>query len=250
MVLAHDDEPHVVIFGCPRGGTSIMGEMFEHVAGFDYYFEPGMDWLSHAAGRWAVKNPVDLGGGDWRTASARRTPGLPCNLVELREAFPARYIWIVRHPLDNALSLVPGLTQSWNHPPEPPNWRALMTEPVITRGLWLWRWFHGVGYRNLRVAGISPLLVRYEDLVHDPRAVVDRTLAFVQASELPSMQWYVNSVADDTSGYQAKCQERWVTHDHSRRVERWRTQMLPEDVARVWPVVADLAEAFGYRAPA
>lgn len=118
--------PNVVLWGCPRSGTSLLLELFEAL-GWSTYFEPGMDFvtdslLPEAARRngrpWAIKNPIDTGG--------YRTPGLTCHLRDLHRAIGRDYVsvWLVRHPLDTICSLRKGLKE-WRHQPLPPGYLSL-----------------------------------------------------------------------------------------------------------------------------
>lgn len=232
---------NVVIFGCPRGGTSIMGELFEHVEDFDYYFEPSIEWLTRGQDRWAAKNPVDFAGGNQDAAIQRRTPGLPCRLEDLESLDVRHFLWIVRHPLDNIASLLPGLTTGWNHSPQPPEWEQI--EQPLDRAISLWNWMNGVGFSH--VAEFASV-VAYEDLIANPEDTVRSVLSIVGAEPSPSMGRYLRRIGDDATGYQAKHQVRWMTTDHAQRVGRWRETLAPEDAKKAWDQVAQVAHEFGY----
>ena len=43
VVMREGFPSHVIILGCGRSGTSIFGELFEHIPGYMYYSEPPFD---------------------------------------------------------------------------------------------------------------------------------------------------------------------------------------------------------------
>lgn len=229
-----------------------MGELFEHIPTYNYYFEPGIDFFdgnSLLPDRWwALKNPVDLAQGNRARAHERRTPGLPCNLDDLDARLPdPAYVWLVRHPLDTACSLVPGLSNGWNHPPEPPMWEDLMVEQPIVRAAHMWEWVNGVGYPSLVERHPDTYVVRYEDLILDPRNTVSGLLAHLNAPDQDMvMSRYLPLLNLSTGGYEAKHQSRWVRSDHAAHIGRWKENLTDVQRAQVVPTVRVTAERFGY----
>lgn len=245
------EHPHVLVLGSPRSGTSILGELFEVLPQFNYYFEPSVDWLNRTPWdilRWAMKNPIDLCEGNRNRAVQKRTPGLGCDMREVIDA--ARNltaVWIVRHPLDAIASSLPGLRDGWMHGPEPVEWEALLYTPAHIRAAFMWRWINREGWASANEL-FKVELVRYEDLVLDTRATVERILWHVGGVDVsdPAVDRYVSLVDDATGGYEAKHQDRWVTQGHTRHVGRWRETLTPGQVAEVTPIVGEVASSFGY----
>lgn len=247
-----NDHPHVLILGAPRSGTSILGEFFGFLPQFNYYFEPGMDWLRQTKRqferfRFAMKNPVDLCGGDRAAAVASRTPGLACRADELLELIPnLTAVWIVRHPLDAIVSAVPGLTDGWQHHPEPPSWRELLYETPHMRAAHMWKWINSEGWRNAnRLFDVE--LVSYRDFVLSPRPVVQRILTHVGGVEDVDdyIDVYASRVTNEAGVHEAKYQDRW-SGQRINHIGRWRESLTDAQVDLLWPVVADVAEEFGY----
>lgn len=248
-------DDNVVIFGCPRSGTSILGELFEVIPDFNYYFEPGMPSIRarplSGGERWAFKNPVDLMDGDREKAIEHRSRGLTCNLEELISLVkPVKFIWIVRHPLDTVCSLIPGLSDGWNHAPEPPIWEPLMRLTPVERAAHQWRWVNEAGFASLEP--FKPLIVHYEDLVGDTVPTVEDILDFVNAEpDEFSLARYVRQVSNKPGllgGYEAKHQDRWVRGKHETHIGRWKSELSNDEILRALTIVNDIAMEFGYEA--
>ncbi len=121
---------HVLILGCGRSGTSIFGELFEHLPGYRYRSEPPFAaLLAEGYGTpQAFKVPRE---------SPRHppTPGLSFPLQTLLDAVQGTLAvyWQVRHPLDAIASLRVGIAKSWGHHPRPPDWRQWLERPLVER---------------------------------------------------------------------------------------------------------------------
>lgn len=250
---------HVVIAGCPRSGTSILGELFETHPDFKFYFEPAVRAIEERrwpeTHRWAMKNPIifpedrpaDLNL-RIRDAISRRTPGLAFNVEQIETLVPGvRFVWIMRHPLDTVSSLIPGLSKDWMHPPRPPNWLKLMQQKPYVRAAEYWNWFNSLGYESL--IDRDPLVVRYERLVMRTREVVGEVLTHVEAPWPDEMEGYIERVTNDPKGYQAQHQSRWSREGHSFHIERWRDSLLLEQAQHAWMIVEDTALKHGYAEP-
>jgi hypothetical protein len=229
-----------LLFGCPRSGTSILGELFEHVPGYQFYFEPSMTAvkrLDHDTWEWALKNPI--GPKPW-------TPGLACDLDELRGSVPhPMSVFIVRHPLDVICSMRPSMETELRHGPTPPDAEEL-TDP-LDRGMAVWNWVNGPGYTVIKERR-DVHLVKFEDLVREP---VEESLKILNhVGRFPtadSIKQYTSLLSNRTGGYEAKHQDKWVTQDHELRIGRWRSQLSEEEVSRCWPQVSEIAREFGYK---
>lgn len=231
----------VLLFGCPRSGTSILGELFEHIPGYQFYFEPSLtrvQRLDHGSWDWALKNPI--GPQPW-------TPGMACDLDDLFAAVPDPVsVFIVRHPLDAVCSLRPGMALGWNHGPPPPG-SDNITDP-LRRATAIWNWVNNEGHTNLTERQV-PLLVTFEALVNDSDTEITRILEHCKIPVPATIGRYTSLISDRTGGYEAKHQDRWVTEDHDRRVGRWRNQITDAELAVTWAAVAATAARFGYEEP-
>lgn len=256
---------NVVIFGCPRSGTSIFLRLFE-VLGWRCYFEPGFDFVVNSlqadkSGPWAIKNPIDR----WVT------PGLSCNLDDLDAVTKDKvFIWIVRHPLDTICSLRPGLEKRWAHPPFPRNWARLMGEPVDVRCAALWAWCNGLGYDMISrhhldamflpggpaskpaLAGYKTpleLTIRYEDLIIDPRLAVEQVCSHTDMLPDPDkVDEFTRTVTKSAGVREMPFQKQWA-RPHHKHVDRWRENMSMTQVKAIRPILEDLPERFGYLMP-
>lgn len=238
--------PNVVLWGCPRSGTSLFLEFFEAL-GYSTYFEPGMDFVTHsllpeAAARngrpWAIKNPIDVGG--------YRTPGLACDVRDLRAALGSDYVsvWLVRHPLDAICSLRKGLNQ-WHHQPIPPGYLNLSNAQVDERGVGMWLYVNGEGRR-----AVNPdLTVRYEDLIAEPVQEVAR-IATAIGDTFPAT--ITNAFARRVSGtsgvHEAAHQARWIT-PHRNHIGRWREDMNIEQLQYAVTALGSMPADFSYSLP-
>jgi hypothetical protein len=234
--------PNIVLFGCPRSGTSLFLETFATL-GWSTYFEPGMDFVTDslmAEGTtrkqsWVIKNPIDLGG--------YRTPGLSCNLDTLRAAVgDAKMMWVVRHPLDTVCSLRPGL-EKWQHQPLPPSWLRLHGD---ARGVEMWRWVNGTG--KAAVGDDVPVL-RYEDLLLHASTQV-KAIGLHADVEFP--QTLVSAVEKAVSLVpgvrEAAHQGRWTT-PHAHHLDRWRDDMTVNQAQYACDELRVVARHFGYYLP-
>lgn len=243
---------NVVILGCPRSGTSIFGELFEFLPNYQYYFEPGIDFLAqldYTNTHYAVKNPTNVG----RRAWAERSAGLSVNIEQLRREFPYfKLFWIVRHPYDTVCSLRPGLAKGrWRHPPQPPHWEALQERmTLVERCAYQWMWVNEMGYALVQD---EAQVIKYENLVLRPVETINHVL---EAAEISStlqtcapITQYIESISHRNEGYQAEHQKQWATRDHEVRVGRWRENLSQSDVDLIHPIVKYGAETFGYDVP-
>ena len=122
MTVKHP--PPVMVLGCGRSGTSILGELFEHLPDYRYRSEPPFAEVMDAdfSSPLAFKVPHESEG-------FKSDRGLSFPLAVLREKAPEmRFLWIVRHPLDAISSLRIGIAQDWTHHPRPPDWQAWLEQ--------------------------------------------------------------------------------------------------------------------------
>ena len=138
---------HVIILGCGRSGTSIFGELFEHLAPYTYYSEPYFaEFLRFDFSRpTAVKVPKE-------STNYPPTSGLSFPLTALLAEIPnpKTIYWQVRHPLDTICSLRVGISKDWGHHPKPPAWRDWIERPLIERCAYHWNYINSLGYKQVR----------------------------------------------------------------------------------------------------
>ncbi len=109
-VPARNPLPNVMILGCGRSGTSIFGELFEHLGPYSYHSEPPFGDIMTLAfpGPIAFKVPR-------KSDRFPPPPGLSFPIDALLRKMPdTRLFWIVRHPLDCICSLRVGIEKSWD----------------------------------------------------------------------------------------------------------------------------------------
>ena len=118
--------PPVLLLGCGRSGTSIFGELFDGLGGYEYTSEPNfIDTLRTFGASKAIKVPTESEG-------YAADLGLSFPLDVLLSRFPNTVVfWIVRHPFDAICSLRIGIRNNWGHHPRPPDWRSWLDKPLI-----------------------------------------------------------------------------------------------------------------------
>jgi hypothetical protein len=221
---------HVVIWGCARSGTSIVYEAWRSHPGYQAFFEPGewllgdMDWTHPIA----IKNP-------WSNSP---TAGLSANLHTVLE-FPAKHIWVVRHPHDTAASLRPGMNSQPHPPALPDKWRG---KPLIDRCAALWRYVNETGLDNLQVK-VEVLTVRYEDLLKDPLTTTARMMEYTETPWAPELDQYLNSISLTPGENEAEFQSRW-SRPHNRHINR--EDLTEVERVTIDNIVGDVPKNFGY----
>jgi hypothetical protein len=240
---------HVVILGCGRGGTSMLGELFEALSCYRYFFHSDWDTvrdLDYSGGAVALKRPRAATG-------APMTPGLPFVIEEFLKSIPEprAFFWQVRHPLDSICSLRPGIEAGWWHSPKPPDWEEWLCRPLVERCAYHWAYVNGPGYEAIREFSV---VNKYEDMIASPHNIALRicveagvdTNAY--AGEIRRWAELVSNEKSDQS-YEAKHQDRWSRLDHHVRVGRWRENLSSDEVRSVLPIVSKAAGNFAYELP-
>jgi Sulfotransferase family len=237
--------PPVMILGCGRSGTSIFGELFEHIPVYEYRSEPPFeDVMAADYGRpQAFKVPRDS------DRFGAPQPGLSFPLGVMRDARPdMRFFWIVRHPLDAISSLRIGIAKDWGHHPRPPDWRDWLDRPLVAQCAHHWAFLNTAGYGQVRDVAT---VVRFEDMIGDPAsfaAGICRSLGLDPAAFAETLAGWSERVQDSNNEkfVEAQTSRGYSRPDHSRRVGRWQENLTTEDVDLAWPVVAAAAAQFGY----
>lgn len=177
-----------------------------------------------------------------------KTPGYVKQMGMIQRSLPeARFIHLIRDGRDVALSRED---------------RTDAEELTVERHALIWK------RRISRARSQVPRLdhyteIRYEDLVHDPEAVLRKICEFI---ELPydaamldyhersgeRLQEIARDLDDDDGGALRPAAERLEAHSlvteapREDRVERWRKLMPPEDIATFEGIAGDLLEELGY----
>jgi hypothetical protein len=238
----------VVILGCGRSGTSIFGELFDHIAGYTYHSEPSFGELRHCdfTTPQAIKVPRPEEG-------AAVSSGLPFLFDDLLAVVPEprKIFWQVRHPLDAICSLRVGIGKNWGHHPRPPDWRDWLDRPLLERCAHHWTYLNTVGYGQIRhMAGIN----RFEDMLGDPLACATKVCEEVgldpvtHAQDLKSRAKRVQDTNNEDFD-EAECSRNYSRADHVHKIERWRENLREADVAVLVPMVGEAAGALGYALP-
>lgn len=271
-----------LLTGCPRSGTSILGELVATLEGVDYRFEPGHPW-------WPWGHGIGAGGAGsdrlterdvvharqaraWLAGQAgplvvEKSPRMVIATRLHRTVFPeSKIVVIVRHPLDVACSLVPGLSAEpgargqidWHHI-RVPSWPRLLDDykPGPLRGAHVWAEASRLLREDLggRVArydagrlapgAVDHYAVRYEDLLRDPVMTLQGIAGYLEAPLTRESISACRSVVDRPGLSEAAGQDRWH-RPHARHVGRWKDE-IPEDQAEAcWAAVAEEAGRWGY----
>jgi len=234
-----------MILGCGRSGTSIFGELFDHIDHYRYCSEPPFDAVVSAdfSVPRAFKVPHESPGFE------PPEPGLSFPLHVLRRQVPdMRFFWIVRHPLDAVASLRVGISQDWGHHPRPPDWREWLDRPLLERCAHHWAFLNTAGYRQ--VAPFAALR-SFEDMIRGPLDFargVCREIGLDSESVADALKVWARRVQDTNNEdfVEAETSRSYSRPDHSRRVGRWRENLTETEVAQVWPIAAEAADQFGY----
>lgn len=233
----------VLILGCGRSGTSIFGELFGNLEGYEYLSEPPFaDAIQRFGNGLAMKVPTEA-------TEFPPDPGLSFPLKALLGVAPTtRIFWIVRHPLDAVCSLRIGIGQNWRHHPRPADWREWLDKPLIERCAHHWNHINSVGFNTVRELAT---LVRFEDMIADPMRFAESAVSAAGCECQPNceaMSRWAERVQDTNNEkfVEAQTSRNHSRRDHSVRVGRWRENLSSQDIRTVISMVADTSEQFGY----
>ncbi len=239
---------HVIILGCGRSGTSIFGELFEHIPGYTYYSEPPFDLVVDLffKGPVAIKVPKESRG-------YPASPGLSFPLDAMLAVLPQprKIYWQVRHPLDAIASLRPGIAANWGHHPRPPDWRNWLKRPLVERCAYHWTYINTVGYE---LAKPHVEVCRFEGMLGNPDGFARRICSQVGVNPdecEPELSAWSERVQDTDHAkfIEAKTSRGYSRPDHKNKIGRWRENLGHEDLRQVMPIVGDAAATFGYQLP-
>jgi len=239
--------PPVMILGCGRSGTSIFGELFDHIGDYAYQSEPPFETVMAAdySRPQAFKVPRE-------SEAHSPDPGLPFPLSTLLQCVPGmKFFWIVRHPLDAISSLRVGISKNWGHHPRPPDWRDWLSRPLVERCAHHWAFLNSVRFEQVKDRAT---VVRFKTMIDDPEGFavfVCKTLGIDDADRTEGIAAWSKRVqnTNNPSFVEAKTSRDYSRRDHSVRVGRWRENLSEADVIRVLPLIAEASRSFDYRLP-
>lgn len=196
----------LLVTGCPRSGTSIVGEVLAAPPKHNLLFEPaemrepGFDWAD-----WYARLP------GWRFAIVK-APFLWPRVTEVLEALPdMRVIWVARNARDVAASIWRAKGGAWSIE------GCYAYARMVQRAEY--------GYVHAYPQRVSPL--DYVSLIDDPEAEIGRALAALGHAWQPKEIGFAakSLVTNDASGYQARGQ-RHFSHREGTHLGHWET--LPD----------------------
>jgi hypothetical protein len=241
----HPSPHHVLILGCGRSGTSIFGELFQHLSSYTFYSEPPFALLTELdyATPQAFKVPKE-------SPAYPPSPGLSFPLAKMRRLIPSpqKVFWIVRHPLDTICSLKVGIAQHWGHHPRPLDWESWLERPLLERCAHHWHYLNSVGYAQVKVLA---KVVHFEDMLRNPLAFAKRIAEEVGVDlhqERQNLTDWASRVQNRNNAQfvEAETSRAYSRPDHSVRIGRWQENLRPEEVRKLWPMVEGTAAGFGY----
>lgn len=221
---------HVLIFGCPRSGTSILGELFKHIRGLPYWFEKDNLKQIRRMERVVVKNPRF----SWR---------VPSIIKHLPEA---KIIYIYRDPRDVVCSLMAGLANRWGHYANDYIKRKLRNIPLLEKCSIFWDYLVS---KSLNDLGKHPhIKICYENFVRNTEQEVKKILTYCNINQMNDSIWsYISRVQNQTvNSYHAKKQRKWYRDNHKKRISRYKENLTDKQINTVWNIVKDTAERLGY----
>jgi hypothetical protein len=146
----------------------------------------------------------------------------------LRRLCPgARFLWLFRDPRDVAASSKESVFSTF--------------VPAFTARLW-----RRQQEAALAAEGEDVLRLPYEALVADPEATVRRICAFLDEPFAPAMlRWFEREEAARSASLSASWQNTAAPMQTSR-LERWRRDLRPDEIADVEEIAGDLLPTLGY----
>jgi len=155
-----------------------------------------------------------------------------------------KIIHIIRDGRDVACSLMPGIgNDDWNHL-KPPNWQTLRLKyEGLERCAHYWRDVVTIALADLEQK--PHFQVRYEDLLHEPVALIGDILHYLGLGWTDEMavacEQITNQVDVDAPGLTP-----WCRNDHTKRIGRWQENMTETDQEQVMPILAPMLRELGY----
>ena len=237
-----------MILGCGRSGTSIFGELFDHLKPYSYYSEPAFSDVV----RFDFSKPIAVKVPE-ESKAYPPTQGLSFPLetmLKLTET-PIQIYWQVRHPLDAICSLRVGIANNWGHHPKPNDWQDWLERPLLEQCAHHWSYLNTVAYEQVRdLAEVKS----FEDMLSDPygfaRSIAEDVGLDVAVHEQELSDWARRVQNTNNEDFvEAETSKPYSREDHSVRVERWRENLTQAEVDTVLPIIREASKTFGYSLP-
>jgi len=244
------------ITGCPRSGTSILGQVVGAHPDIEYVFEL-LRWGTSPFGghRLDARHATPLVAERLRHEVEKLRQGKPVVLEKnprhsiqipfLRAVWPdCKIIHIVRDGRDVTCSLMPGIGgNAWNHT-KPSGWRMLQAAyQGLERCAHYWQRIMDCLLAELEEG--SFIQIRYEMLLGCPQATIGHILDYLSLPWTDEMTLACEQITDridpNVSGLTP-----WCRNDHTKRIGRWRENMTEADIEQVMPILAPMLERLGY----
>jgi len=237
---------HVLILGCGRSGTSIFGELFDHLDSYTYLSELPYEQLYTLDYEmpYAIKVPRE-------SQQIAPDKGLSIPLADLPNTLPQPYqiFWLVRHPLDSICSLRVGISQNWGHHPRPHDWREWLDKPLLDRCAHHWNYLNTFGYQAVADRAV---VCHFERMLEDPLGFaqeIGRGVEWDWRKEAKNLNAWARRVQNTNNAdfVEARTSQAYSRPDHTVRMGRWKENLRQEEVDALIPQVASCAEQFGYK---
>ncbi len=235
--------PPVLILGCGRSDTSIFGELFQNLSGYQYLSEPDFALMLAEFGHLvAAKVPTESDG-------FRPDDGLSFPIDTLLKTHPTTKIfWIVRHPFDAVSSLRIGIADNWSHHPRPPDWRSWNDRLLVEKCAHHWAYVNGLGFNRVKE---NATLIRFEDMLRSPLDFARNVCAQVGISDsdcFMEIQAWGSRVqnTNNENFVEAFTSRHHSRADHKVRIERWRENLTSTETYAIAAMVGDVNQSFGY----
>ena len=244
------------IVGCPRSGTSILGQVVGTHPDIEYLSEL-LNWGTSAFGGHRLDaiyaTPLITARLRHEVEKIRqgklvvleKNPRHSLQIPFLRAIWPdCRIVHIVRDGRDVTCSLMPGIGgEAWSHL-KPPCWRILQTSyQGLERCAHFWHIV--MGYLVAELEEGSFMQIRYEDLLEHPEAVIGQVLDYVSLPWTDEISLACEQITDRIDPTIPGL-TTWCRNDHTKRIGRWHENMTEADIERVMPILAPMLERLGY----
>ena len=235
---------NVLILGCGRSGTSIFGELFDHLIPYTYFSEIDFelylnkDFSQPTATKVPRENP-----------KYQNTPGLSFPLEVVLSKIPNLQIyWQVRHPLDAICSLKVGISRKWGHHPQPPDYQDWMQESLLKKCAHHWNYINSIGYASVKKIAV---VTKFENLISDPsqfsKDICEQVGIDPKVNESTLSSWNQRVQNNNNKHFiEALTSRPYSTQDHLSKIDRWKESLTHTDLDEIVPMVRQTAAQFGY----